>query len=90
MVVVRYGFSGFHKQTDNKDSETRVKRMNDDVPMTYDENSSVTLFSSERVKFANYPRVPNKRGGVRIIGGSEMFQYNNKGVGIIGGGCLEK
>ena len=30
-------------------------------------------------------------GGVRIIGGLEMARYkHNLGVGIIGGGCLEK
>ena len=35
-----------------------------------------------------YSGVPNKRGGgVKIIGGLEMVQYNsNRGVGIIGGG----
>ena len=37
-----------------------------------------------------YSRVPNKRGGVRIIGGVlEMVRgSNNRGVGIIGGGVL--
>ena len=30
-------------------------------------------------------------GGVKIIGGLEMARYNNdRGVGTIGGGCLEK
>ena len=39
------------------------------------------------MKLFSYSRVPNKRGGVRIIGGSEMVRYNNNwGVGIIGGG----
>ena len=37
-----------------------------------------------------YSRVPNKRGGVRIIGGGEGWKWFNitviGGVGIIGGG----
>ena len=38
-----------------------------------------------------YSGVPNKWGGVRIIGGLEMVQYNsNRGVGIIVWGVLEK
>ena len=57
-----------------QESRTRVK-------------SNFTSF----VKIDYYSGVRNKRGGVRIIGGLEMVQYNsNRGVGIIGGGVLEK
>ena len=44
-----------------------------------------------RPKLQKYSQVPNKRGGVGIIGGGglEMVRHNNnRGVGIIGGGLL--
>ena len=34
----------------------------------------------------HYSRVPNKRGGVRIIGGLEMVRYNNNRGGRNNGG----
>ena len=33
---------------------------------------------SDALEALHYSGVPNKRGGVRIIGGLEMVQYNSK------------
>ena len=45
-----------------------------------------------RFCYGMYSRVPNKRGGVRIIGGGwKWFDITIiGGVGMIGGGCFEK